>query len=72
MAGMDRDELATRLAKEAGVSRAAAADRLDQVIHRILKKLRRGKPAALPGLGQFLPGQGFRFEPRGGDRKGKK
>ncbi len=63
---MDRDELAAHLAKEAGVSRAAAADQLDQVIHRILTKLRRGKPAALPGLGKFLPGRGFRFEPRKG------
>lgn len=66
---MDRDELTTRLAKEAGVTRAAAADQLDQVIHRILTKLRRGKPVALPGLGQFLPGHGFRFETPG--RKGR-
>lgn len=69
---MDRDELTTRLAKEAGVSQAAAADELDQVIHRILTKLRRGKSVALPGLGQFLPGQGFRFEPRDKGGKGRK
>ncbi len=68
---MNREELTTRLAEETGLSRAAAADRLDQMIHRILTKLRRGKPAALPGLGQFVPGQGFRFEPRA-VRKGKK
>ncbi len=66
---MNRDELTTRLAKEAGVTRAAAADQLDRVIHGILTKLRRGKPVALPGLGQFLPGQGFRFEKPG--RKGR-
>ncbi|MGE5569915.1 MAG: HU family DNA-binding protein [Rhodospirillales bacterium] len=66
---MNRDELATRLAKQTGVSRAAAADRLDEVIHRILTKLRRGQPAALPGLGEFLPGRGFRFEARKGRKQ---
>jgi len=62
---MKKDELATRLAREARVSKAAAADRLDQVIHDILASLRRGQAAALPGLGKFVPGKrtGFEFEP---------
>ncbi len=61
---MRKDEIARRLARQSGVSKEAAADQLDQVVHDILKTLRRGKPAALPGLGTFLPGRttGFRFE----------
>lgn len=66
---MKKNELAARLAQEAGLSKAAAADRLDQVIHDILASLRRGKPAAFPGLGQFLPGRGFRFQPRDAKRR---
>jgi hypothetical protein len=34
------------------------------VIHDILARLRRGEAASLPGLGRFVPGEGFRFEPR--------
>lgn len=61
---MKKDELTKRLAREARVSDAAAADRLDQVIHDILESLRRGQAAALPGLGKFVPGKrtGFEFE----------
>lgn len=59
---MTTDELTARLARHAGLSRAAAADQLDQVIHDILARLRRGKPAAFPGLGRFVPGQGFQFD----------
>jgi nucleoid DNA-binding protein len=62
---MKKDELTKRLAREARVSDAAAADRLDQVIHDILESLRRGQSPALPGLGKFVPGKrtGFEFEP---------
>jgi len=69
---MKKNELAARLAKEAGLSRAAAADRIDQVIHDILSSLRRGKPAAFPGLGKFVPGPAFRFQPPASARRGKK
>ena len=69
---MNKDDLATRIARQSGVSRATAADRLDQVIHDILSKLRRGEAAPLPGLGQFLPGLGFQFESRATGRKEKK
>jgi hypothetical protein len=34
---------------------AEAADRLDDVVHDILKKLRHGKEAAMPGLGKLIP-----------------
>jgi nucleoid DNA-binding protein len=61
---MDKDDLASRLARRTGSSKAAAADEVDRVVHQILAKLRRGERAPLPGLGTFLPGQnpGFEFE----------
>jgi len=59
---MNKDQLTARLAREAGLTRAAAADQLDRVIHEILANLRRGRPAPLPGLGCFVPGRGFQFD----------
>jgi len=69
---MKRTGLAGRLARESHVSKAAAADKIDTVVNDILSRLRRGKPAALPGLGTFTPGEtpAFEFDPRGG-RAGK-
>jgi len=71
---MKKDELATRLARKARVSKAAAADRLDEVIHDILASLRRGQEASLPGLGKFVPGKrtGFQFEPPAGSPRNRK
>ena len=53
---MRKPEIAKRLARQSGVSNAEAADQLDRVVHQILSKLRKGKPAPFPGLGQFTPG----------------
>jgi len=53
---MRKPEIAKRLARQSGVSSAEAADQLDRVVNRILSKLRKGKPAQFPGLGQFTPG----------------
>jgi nucleoid DNA-binding protein len=53
---MKKPEIAKRLARQSGVSSAEAADQLDRVVHQILSKLRHGKPAPFPGLGQFTPG----------------
>jgi nucleoid DNA-binding protein len=38
-----------------------AADQLDEIVTRILSKLRKGKSVTLPGLGTFLPGLPIRF-----------
>jgi hypothetical protein len=53
---MKKEQLAKRLAQESGISTAAAADQLDGIFAGILKRLRRGHKARLPGLGTFLPG----------------
>jgi nucleoid DNA-binding protein len=55
---MRKLEITKKLARRAGVSQAEAADRLDQVVHQILSRLREGKDTALPGLGRFSPGPG--------------
>ena len=54
--GMRKSEIAKRLARQSGVSPAEAADQLDRVVNQILSRLRQGKTAPLPGLGQFTPG----------------
>ena len=69
---MNKPEIARKIARQTGVSDAEAADRLDRVVHDILTNLRRGKPAELPGLGRFRPGNGgrIRFERSGAVRRG--
>jgi nucleoid DNA-binding protein len=52
---MRKIQLAGRLARQSGVTKAEAADRLDRVVHQIVTKLRKGESANLPGLGHFLP-----------------
>ena len=75
---MKREQLAKRLAKESGISTAAAADQLDGILSGILRRVRQGHSARLPGLGTFLPGvrPEFHFEqglPVGANRsRGKK
>ena len=68
---MKKPDIAKRMARQAGVSEAEAADRLDHVVNEILRNLRRGKAASLPGLGRFKPCPDGKvaFEPQGGQRR---
>lgn len=73
---MKKDQLAKRLAIESGISAAAAADQLDGILVGILRRVRQGRSASLPGLGTFLPGPQpeFYFEqclPVGARRSGR-
>ena len=61
MVKMNKAELATKLAKQTHLSEAEAADQLDRVVHEIILNLRNGKPARLPGLGSFRPGEKWKF-----------
>ena len=58
---MKKAELAAKLAEQTHLSEAEAADQLDRVVHAIVRNLRKGKPARLPGLGIFRPGDKWKF-----------
>jgi len=68
---MKKQDLATRLARKTRVSRAAAADRLDRIIHDILAELKKGNPVSLPGLGTLTPGKKLNFLSDNQQRKDK-
>ena len=69
---MKKPELAKRLAKRSGVTRAEAADHLDRVVHQILSNLRKGQAVELPGLGKFTPGDKWNFQFEPARRKGSR
>jgi len=73
---MNKSDLSTRLAKQARVSKAQAADQVDRVVHQIVRNLRRGQSAKFPGLGNFSPGEKWEFQfdaqPRAGGKRGGK
>ena len=50
------ERLIRRLAEASDTTPARAADQLDQFVSKILKDLRDGKTARIPGLGDFAPG----------------
>ena len=55
---MEKNEFTRKLAERMGSTHAAAADQLDTVVHELLRRLRAGKPATIPGLGTLLPKSG--------------
>ena len=57
------DRLIRRLAELSQSTPGKAADNLDKVVHGIVKQLRDGQPASVPGLGKFEPGPSTRFSP---------
>lgn len=65
---MNKPAIAKIMARQAGVSPAEAADRLDNVIREILAGLRQGRETACPGLGRFHHDAGGKlvFEPEKG------
>jgi nucleoid DNA-binding protein len=74
---MKKSQLAARLAKETGVSKAQAADQLDKVVNQIVSNLKKGASGQLPGLGKFTPGPKWDFEfddtgGKAGARRGKR
>lgn len=51
---MKQKDLARELAREAGLPAAVAQDRIDELVRRIVKKLRRGQRVELPGVGKLV------------------
>jgi len=57
---MKQIELARELAREARLPAAVAQDRVDELVHHIVRRLRRGRPVELPGLGKLVVSAGLR------------
>jgi nucleoid DNA-binding protein len=58
---MKKRELAQHLAELQGVAPGTAADRMDKAVNRILRALKNGQTARLPGLGTLTPGKRWIF-----------
>jgi len=50
---MRKNEISEQLARESHLSKAVAADRVDRVVHDIMKRLRKGEAVSMPGLGKL-------------------
>ena len=66
---MQKKDFARRLAHEAHLTPAVAADQIDAVVTRLLRRLKEGKPAEIPGLGTLLPGKAITFQPEEAPKK---
>jgi len=53
---MKQKEFTKRYAERMHLSSAEAADQIDRVVSDLLRRLRTGQPASLPGLGAIQPG----------------
>ena len=60
---MNKAELANHVARRQKVAPANAADQMDQAVTEIVRALRNGQPAELPGLGTIQPGKRWIFRP---------
>ena len=59
---MKKPALVKELARTNRVQPADAADQVDRVVDQLLRALRAGKPARLPGLGTINPGKKWIFQ----------
>ena len=60
---MKKAELANQEARRQRVAPGNAADQMDRVVNQIIRALRSGRPAELPGLGIIQPGKRWVFHP---------
>jgi nucleoid DNA-binding protein len=65
---MKKRELAQHAAEMQGVPPGTAADQLDQAVNKLIRNLRNGQTARLPGLGIIKPGRHWVFRRESGDR----
>jgi nucleoid DNA-binding protein len=64
---MKKSVLAKEMARKNGGNMGDAADQVDRAVNRIIRTLRGGKPARLPGLGTINPGKQWTFKPERND-----
>jgi nucleoid DNA-binding protein len=60
---MKKSELARDIGERRGVDPGDAADQMDRAVNKIVRALRQGKTARLPGLGTIKPGKPWTFQP---------
>jgi nucleoid DNA-binding protein len=60
---MKKSDLAKDIGERHGVEPADAADQLDSAVNKLVRALRQGKTARLPGLGTIKPGKPWTFHP---------
>lgn len=58
---MKKSDLAKDIALRNQVGTADAADQLDSAVSQVIRTLRAGRAARLPGLGTILPGKRWTF-----------
>ena len=58
---MKKSDLVKDIAKMRSMKAADAADEIDRVVTEIVRTLRCGQPAHLPGLGTITPGKQWTF-----------
>jgi nucleoid DNA-binding protein len=59
---MKKPALAREVARRRGLKTCDAADQMDRVVNQIIRTLKSGRPARLPGLGTITPGKRWTFE----------
>jgi nucleoid DNA-binding protein len=60
---MKKSDLARDIGERRGVEPGDAADQMDRAVNKIVRALRQGKAAHLPGLGTIKPGKPWTFQP---------
>jgi len=58
---MKKSDLVEEVVRQRGVEPGTAADQVDRAVNKIVRALRKGRPARLPGLGTILPGKRWVF-----------
>jgi len=65
---MNKSEPARRVARRHSIEPGGAADHLDRVVNQIIRALKRGEEARLPGLGKLIPGKDWAFQQESDER----
>lgn len=65
---MKKADLIKVVATREGMEPGVAADKMDKAVNELLRTLRSGKPAKLPGLGTISPGKRWVFRPESHER----
>jgi nucleoid DNA-binding protein len=65
---MKKSDLARDIARRRGLKTGDAADQIDRVVNHIIRTLKAGRPARLPGLGTITPGKRWTFKQERNER----